>query len=326
MPPIPPPEQQQHAQERTLAGLLAYSGLLGTLATGISMVCPDVDLFGGFSLNPADITLGLQLLVPCCLLNLAIMLPDYSSWKVPAEPTLEAQQKMAEALLAWTANKKAAADAAAAAKASSSRAAAEGDIQSAVIPADVESAEASSSHAANTSFSSSSNTDDTVRQVDQDMVQPAQPVSSSSSSSTGSSPSELAPPSVTPPWMINNPDPPLPLPLARCKDALLMAQVCVRLSVVDLLAFQWLALPGVTLWHLSLLVIALWAQLLACTETACTDGLVHAEAACCVVFLLCRDTTFLPLPVWLCLGPCKWLYCWSTVWQQSCCTAQLYYR
>jgi hypothetical protein len=79
LPPSLPPEQQQQAQERTLAGLLAYSGLLGTVATVTSVVAPDVDLFGGFQLVPADIVLGLQLLVPCCLLNLAIMLPDYRS-------------------------------------------------------------------------------------------------------------------------------------------------------------------------------------------------------------------------------------------------------
>jgi hypothetical protein len=36
---------------------------------------------------------------------------------------------------------------------------------------------------------------------------------------------EPVPAAVTPPWLINNPDPPLPLPLARCKDAMLMAQV-----------------------------------------------------------------------------------------------------
>jgi hypothetical protein len=186
------------------------------------MVCPDVDLFGGFSLNPADISLGLQLLLPCCLLNLAIMLPDYSSWKVPAEPTLEAQQKMAEALLAWTTNKKAAAGAAAAAAAAAkaSRAPAQG-----AAPAD--STPASSSDITGSSTGTSC-TDATQQQADQDkplLARPVQPAAASSSSSS-SSMAEPVPAAVTPPWLINNPDPPLPLPLARCKDAMLMAQVC----------------------------------------------------------------------------------------------------
>lgn len=173
------------------------------------MVCPDVDLFGGFSLNPADITLGLQLLLPCCLLNLAIMLPDYSSWKVPAEPSLEAQQKMAEALLVWTTNKRAAADAAKASTAAGQGAAA--DSASAISSSDVPAAS-----------TSTSGTDATQQQADQDR-QPVQPAAASSSSAP-----EPVPAAVTPPWLINNPDPPLPLSLARCKDAMLMAQVSHR--------------------------------------------------------------------------------------------------
>jgi hypothetical protein len=183
------------------------------------MVCPDVDLFGGFSLNPADVTLGLQLLLPCCLLNLAIMLPDYSSWKVPAEPTLEAQQKMAEALLAWTSNKKAAADAAAAAV-KASTAPAQG-----AVAADSTLASSSDITAVSTS-TSTSGTDATQQQAGQDKQPLARPVQEAAASSSSSSVAEPVPAAVTPPWLINNPDPPLPLPLARCKDAMLMAQVC----------------------------------------------------------------------------------------------------
>lgn len=219
--PVLPPEQQQHAQERTLAGLLAYSGLLGTLASGVSMVCPGVDLFGGFSLSsPADLAscvLGLQLLLPCCLLTLGIMLPDYSSWKVPAEPTLEAQQKMAESLLAWTANKKATAEAAAAASTASggspAAAAAAGQGDAAASSPSATAAAAAESAAASSSSSSADGASST---------QAHEVVSSSAQ------PELLLPPPTAgspPGWMINNPDPPLPLPLARCKDALLMAQV-----------------------------------------------------------------------------------------------------
>lgn len=208
--PSSPPEQiQQQAQERTLAGLLAYAGLLGTLATAASFVLPDVDLFGNFNLNsPADIALGLELLLPACLLNVAIMLPDYSSWKVPTgEPTLEAQQSMAEALLQWTAKQKAAKAAGAApdTNASSTEPSAGG---AAASPSGAAASHASSSSSEGTSQRASAST-----------------TTATSSSSTPTNQQALPEPVVSPPWLISNPDPPLPLPLARCKDALLMAQV-----------------------------------------------------------------------------------------------------
>jgi hypothetical protein len=207
--------------------MLAYSGLLGTVATGASMVLPGIDLFGNFSMNTADITLGLQLLVPCCLLNLAIMVPDYSSWKVPQEPSLEAQQKMAESLVAWTAKRKAAADMAAAAAPSSSQAADTGHAAEAASSSGGSSGASDSSSSSTSDSSSSSSTGDTTGRP--------LPQLSASSSSEGSSAAgsgtevgSLLLPGASPPWLVNNPDPPLPLPLARCKDALLMAQVITQ--------------------------------------------------------------------------------------------------
>lgn len=247
LPPVLPPEQQQHAQERTLAGLLAYSGLLGTLASGVSMVCPGVDLFGGFSLSsPADLAscvLGLQLLLPCCLLTLGIMLPDYSSWKVPAEPTLEAQQKMAESLLAWTANKKAAAEAAAAAASTASggspaaaaAAAGQGDA-AASSPSATATAAASESAAASSSSSADGASSTQAREA----------------ASSSAQPELLLPPPTAgspPGWMINNPDPPLPFPLARCKDALLMAQVRQHRIQSSVRLLHSLSQPSCMAWH-----------------------------------------------------------------------------
>jgi len=242
LPPSLPPEHQKHAQERTLAGLLAYSGLLGTVATGIAMVCPDVDLFGNFSMNSADITLGLQLLLPCCLLNLAIMLPDYSSWKVPPEPTLEAQQRMAESLLAWTAKQKAAGAAGSSTKATaqdpaaatqdtpqtSSTAAAAAADNSRAGPGLPDPQSAAATHTAcsddtitSSSSSSSGQSNTSGASISQSSSSPAA-AGLDEAATPGVSGAE---PGVSPPWLISNPEPPLPLVLARCKDALLMAQV-----------------------------------------------------------------------------------------------------
>jgi hypothetical protein len=94
-------QQQPQAvvQEKALAGLLAYIGMMGTVATGMSFVAPDVDLFGNFHIAPADIWLGLQLMMPVYAMNVAILLPNYSSWKIPE--TEESQQKIVHALQQW---------------------------------------------------------------------------------------------------------------------------------------------------------------------------------------------------------------------------------
>jgi hypothetical protein len=193
------------------------------VASAVSLVCPDVDLFGNFNLNPADITLGLQLLLPCCLLNLAIMAPDYSSWKVPQEPTIEAQQKMAEALLAWTANKQAAAQSAKDRSSSSSSSSG-----SSAATSDPPAVGATAVDAVNhASSSASSMGGDASASSQHGPVSDSQESGSSNSSSqgVGSSRGSSEAPGMTPPWLMEKPDPPLPLPLARLKDALLLAQV-----------------------------------------------------------------------------------------------------
>jgi type IV secretory pathway VirB10-like protein len=199
-PPAPqPPEgeqpQPQSPQERALGGVLSYAGLLGTIATAVSYLSPDVDLFGGFNaLQPADIGLALQLVLPCCLLNVAIMGPDYSSWRVPAEPTLEAQTQMAESLLAWTAKQKEAKAAAAAAAAA----------------ADSKEAGAEKGDAAAVSSKSSS----------------SEGTAATTAAAAASSLPAGPPPRFLPPFGSSPSEQQLPPALARAKDALLMAQVC----------------------------------------------------------------------------------------------------
>jgi hypothetical protein len=91
-------------QEKALAGLLAYTGLMGTVATAVAFFTPGIDLFGGFHWDAADVSLALKLMLPVYGLNLLIMLPNYSSWKLP-EVTAESQAAMVEAIAKWSAKK-----------------------------------------------------------------------------------------------------------------------------------------------------------------------------------------------------------------------------
>lgn len=102
----PPPSElpQSVMQEKALAGLLAYTGLMGTVATAVAFFAPGVDLFGGFHWDAADVSLALKLMLPVYGLNLLIMLPNYSSWKLP-EVTAESQAAMVEAIAKWSAKK-----------------------------------------------------------------------------------------------------------------------------------------------------------------------------------------------------------------------------
>lgn len=98
LPQFPPGSgMPQELQERALAGLLAYTGMLGTVASVVSLCVPQIDLFGNFHWDPAHILLGFKLMAPVYLLNVLIMLPNYSSWKLP-EPSAETQQQLAKAL------------------------------------------------------------------------------------------------------------------------------------------------------------------------------------------------------------------------------------
>ncbi|KAF6259612.1 hypothetical protein COO60DRAFT_997102 [Scenedesmus sp. NREL 46B-D3] len=103
----PPPSEPPHSamQEKALAGLLAYTGLMGTIATAVAFCTPGVDLFGGFHWDAADVSLALKLMLPVYGLNLLIMLPNYSSWKLP-EVTAESQAAMVEAIAKWSAKKR----------------------------------------------------------------------------------------------------------------------------------------------------------------------------------------------------------------------------
>ncbi|WIA30477.1 hypothetical protein OEZ86_000561 [Tetradesmus obliquus] len=86
----PPPSEspQSVMQEKALAGLLAYTGLMGTVATAVAFFAPGVDLFGGCHWDAADVSLALKLMLPVYGLNLLIMLPNYSSWKLPEATVL----------------------------------------------------------------------------------------------------------------------------------------------------------------------------------------------------------------------------------------------
>jgi len=60
----------------------AYTGLVGTLAVSTAWAC-DLDLFSLFHWSTSDLELALMMLVPLQLMNLLIMIPDYSSWSIP---------------------------------------------------------------------------------------------------------------------------------------------------------------------------------------------------------------------------------------------------
>jgi hypothetical protein len=151
---------------------------------------------------------------------------------------------MAEALLAWTANKKAAADAAS--KPAAAAAAAASDVDSAGSSSNSSSA-AYISDSSESSSSSSSQAHPEIGHSADSLPQPA--VASSSSNSDGADEQARSlPAGMSPPWMINNPDPPLPLPLARCKDALLMAQVCTPLCCHYLCSYSTAGCCSRTCW------------------------------------------------------------------------------
>ena len=153
---------------------------------------------------------------------------------------------MAEALLAWTANKKAAADAAS--KPAAAAAAAASDVDSAGSSSNSSSAAYISDSSESSSSSSSQDRQEIGHSADS-LPQPAVASSSSSSSSDGADEQARSlPAGMSPPWMINNPDPPLPLPLARCKDALLMAQVRRPLCCHCLCSFSTAGCCSRTCW------------------------------------------------------------------------------
>jgi hypothetical protein len=85
--------------EQSLAGILAFTGLMGSCATGLAWLC-HVDPFGSFHWDLQDMLTGLKFMLPVYLMNIAILLPSYSSWKLPDAETFLARK---QAMLAATA-------------------------------------------------------------------------------------------------------------------------------------------------------------------------------------------------------------------------------
>ncbi|PNH08029.1 hypothetical protein TSOC_005466, partial [Tetrabaena socialis] len=76
---------------RTLASLAAYSGLVGTAAVVLGKAA-GVDLWSAFRWAPDDLALACAIMVPLQLLNAALLLPSYSSWRLPTLANLEAME------------------------------------------------------------------------------------------------------------------------------------------------------------------------------------------------------------------------------------------
>lgn len=69
--------------ERTLASLAVYVGLVGTTAILMANAA-GIDLWGSFRWSDTDdLLLALQLSLPLQAVNALLLLPSYSSWKLP---------------------------------------------------------------------------------------------------------------------------------------------------------------------------------------------------------------------------------------------------
>jgi hypothetical protein len=72
--------------EQSLASLLAFSGLTGTVAV-VAGALAHVNPFHTFSFAAHDIQIGMQFMLPVFLANAVLLLPQYSSWELPSMPT-----------------------------------------------------------------------------------------------------------------------------------------------------------------------------------------------------------------------------------------------
>ena len=108
--------------EQSLAGAFAFTGMVGSCALGLAWLC-HVDPFGRFHWDPQDILTGVKFMLPVYFMNLAILFPSYSSWKLPDAETFLARK---QAMLAADAPE-ATAEASGAAAATAGQAVAGGD-------------------------------------------------------------------------------------------------------------------------------------------------------------------------------------------------------
>lgn len=80
--PTLPPRWQPPSESTILASLLAYSGVVGSVAVVLATVL-HLDPFGSFHLDQDDITRGILMATPVYALTAFIMLPDWSAWSLP---------------------------------------------------------------------------------------------------------------------------------------------------------------------------------------------------------------------------------------------------
>jgi hypothetical protein len=80
-PPLPP-RWQPPAEGSILASLLAYSGLVGSVAVAAASAL-ELDPFGNFHWDQQDITRALLMASPVYAFTMLIMLPEWSQWSLP---------------------------------------------------------------------------------------------------------------------------------------------------------------------------------------------------------------------------------------------------
>lgn len=79
--------------ERLFASILSFWGASGTIAVFVAWLA-HMDAFGNFHWDANDVKLGLIAMLPVYAANLAILYPDYSSWRLPSvEDLLERRNR-----------------------------------------------------------------------------------------------------------------------------------------------------------------------------------------------------------------------------------------
>ncbi len=88
LPPPPPPP----SNERLLASAIAYSGMLGTIACAAAQAA-HIDAWGNWHWDVHDTAVALAIVAPAMVLNAALIVPDYSNWRLPDAEVLVAMHE-----------------------------------------------------------------------------------------------------------------------------------------------------------------------------------------------------------------------------------------
>lgn len=90
-----PEPSPQRPQERILAAALAYSGTVGTIAATLAYF-GHIDMFATLDLaDSRSIYAGLLIAAPVYAMNLAIMWPQFSNWKLPQLSSMQVRVEAA---------------------------------------------------------------------------------------------------------------------------------------------------------------------------------------------------------------------------------------